>query len=114
LAASEEQQFRFLFCRRFNCPLSEYEATAFKKCLYWHARLLAPLVRLLFPQFFADDLKFIGYLGTATDVREALTEAQEFYLGNRRRANFWRAGFKIRVSGRKASRLARALLPARP
>ena len=103
------QQFQLLFCQRLDCPSSEYEKRAFRKCLYWHARLLAPLVRMVKPDFFAEDFKFIRYLGAATDLREAGVDLLNFRDVNRGQPSFWRTGLKIRVSGRKASRLAREL-----
>jgi hypothetical protein len=57
------QNFQVLVCQRFHCPTSEYEERVFRKCLYWHARLLAPVVRRLKSDFFTEDFKFIRYLG---------------------------------------------------
>jgi hypothetical protein len=82
------QPFQLLFCKRFHCPASKYEATAFRKCLYWHARLLVPVVRRLKPDFFAEDLKLIRYLGTATDVQEAAVDLLYF-----RDVNLGKRGF---------------------
>lgn len=106
------QQFRLLFCQRFHCPASEYEAWAFKKCLYWHARLLAPVVRRLNSAFFAEDFKFIRYLGAATDLQEAAVDLLNFRDVNLGKRGFWRTDLRIRVSGRKASRLVHELFRA--
>ena len=85
---------------------------AFRKCLYWHARLLAPVVRRLAPDFFAEDFKFIHYLGAAAGVRDADVDVLNFRDVNLGKPSFWRTGWKIRVSGRKASRLVRELFAA--
>ena len=106
------QHFQFLFCQRFRCPPSAYEARAFRKCLYWHAKLLAPVLRRLKPDFFAQDFKFIRHLGESTDLREVTVDVLNFRDVNLSRSTFWRSGWKIRVSGRKASRLARELFRA--
>ena len=103
------QPFRDLFCQRFDCPSSEYEERAFRKCLYWHARFLAPAIRILKPDFFTEDLKFIGYLGHSTGLREALEDRSNFHDVNRWKGGLLRTAFRIRVSGRKASRLAERL-----
>lgn len=103
-------EFRTLFCERFQCASTEYEERAFRKCLYWHARFLAPLIRKLNPGFFADDFKFIQYLGMATRSRDVNVEMLEFQDTNRAKWSFWRIGLRIRVSGRKASALAKQLL----
>ena len=106
------QPFQSLFCERFKCPASEYEARAFRKCLYWHARLLAPVVRMLNSDFFAADLKFIRYLGAATDLQEATVDLLNFRDLTLRNRGSWRTDLRIRVSGRKAGRLVHELFAA--
>ena len=106
------QQLQSLFCQRFHCQAPAYELRAFRKCLYWHARLLAPALRRLLPGFFAEDLKFIRNLGESTGVRDADVDILNFHDVNLGNPAFWRTGCKIRVSGRRASRLARQLFRA--
>ncbi len=101
------------FCERFGCPQSEYEERAFKKCLYPHARCLAPVLRLLRPNFFATDFSFIGYLGATTGLRDANSEVLSFNDLNRK-GGFFRKTLRIRVSGRKASVLAARLFGHEP
>lgn len=103
------REFQQLFCQHFNCLPSEYEERAFRKCLYWHAWLVAPVVRRLSPDFFIEDFKFVRYLGTSSGQREAAADVLTFQDVNKGRSGFWRASFKIRVSGRKASKLAQRL-----
>ena len=100
-----------LFCQRFHCDSAEFEERAFRECLYWHARLLAPLLRWVRPGFFDKDLKFIRYLGAATDWVEAKVDINNFCLANIGDPSLGRQDLRLRVSGRKASRLARELLP---
>jgi hypothetical protein len=99
-----------LFCRRFHCDNAEFEQRAFRQCLYWHARLLAPLLRWVRPGFFDKDLKFIRYLGAATNWEEAKVDINNFCLVNIGEPSLSRQDLRLRVSGRKASRLARELL----
>ena len=106
------QQFHLLFCQRLNCPTSVYEERVFRKCLYWHAKLLAPVMRMLKPSFFAEDFKFIRYLGAATNAQEAAVDLLNFRDVNLSKRGFWRNDLRIRVSGRKASRLAHELFAA--
>ena len=101
-----------LFCERFGCSEAEYEERAFKRCLYWHARLLAPALRLLSPGLFDWDFKFIRYLGAATDWREAKTDVNNFHVLNDGTPSFWRELLRLRVSGRKATELAYQLFSA--
>jgi len=107
-----KQNFQLLACQRFNCPPSEYEERVFRRCLYWHARLLAPVGRRLKPDFFVEDLKFIRYLGQSTGFREVGVDLLNFRAANLGKPSLWRTGLKIRVSGRKASRLAQQLFAA--
>ncbi len=84
----------------------------FRKCLYWHARWLVPVVRKLKPDFFAEDYKFIRYLGAATGVRDADVDVLNFRDVNLGNSGFWRTDLRIRVSGRRASRLVHELFGA--
>jgi hypothetical protein len=103
------QELRTLFCARFDCSLEQYEELAFCRCLPWYARLLAPLLRKLNPEFFAEDFRFIRYLGTATGGRDVNSEVLAFQDTNRAKRSFLRTGFHLRVSGRKAAGLAQSL-----
>lgn len=106
---AQMQQFQALFCEQFGCLPSEYEERAFRHCLYAHARFLAPSLRGLNPDFFSQDFAFIRYLGEATGMREARAQAADFQDANRAKPSFLRTGLRIRVSGRKAGRLAQRL-----
>lgn len=106
------QQFKALFCERFDCPPEKYEAWAFRRCLYFHARFLARLIRKLNPAFFAEDWSLLQYLGAAASSREANAEIRAFQDANRQKPNWLRTGLQIRISGRKAARLARQVFAA--
>jgi hypothetical protein len=102
-------QFKSLFCERFHCPPSEYEERAFKKCLYWHAKLPVWVLHKLAPNFFAKDFKFIRALGEAEAASEARGDADNFRDDNSFNGGMVRTQFRLRVSGRKAMRLAHRL-----
>jgi|SRR5260370_594796 hypothetical protein len=107
------QQFQDLYCHRFNCLTSDYEERAFQQLLYRHAKLVAPVVRKLRRELFAQDLRFIRALGEATDLREAKAAAGDFQSMNITRKSFWRTTLKMRVSGGKATILAQQLFQAK-
>ena len=109
----EITSFRELFCTRFGCPPDAYEIRAFGALLYGHARIIGAILRRLKPEWFADDFKFIRDLGEATDLREANISAADFQDANLARRKFFRVRLKIRVSGGKASDLARELFSQR-
>jgi hypothetical protein len=102
-------ELRVLFCERFKCSPEEYEELAFRKCLPWYARAFAPVLRVLNRDFFAEDFKFIRYLGTATGGREVNSEVLSFQDANRSRGGLLRMGLHMRASGRKAAALAQDL-----
>ena len=102
--------FKSLFCERFRCSPEEYEERAFQKFLYSHARLLAPLVRAIHPDFFFRDFEFIRYLGDALDSRQAKADTLDFRDMDRKHWRMLHSGLMIRVSHRKARRLACQLL----
>ncbi len=108
------KQIQALFCDRFLCSIQQYENRAFAKCLYWHAKPVAPLLRTLNPGFFRRDYILIRRLGEATDLHQALAEALSFHATNRANPSFLRTSLRIRVSGRKAVRLAHLLLAEAP
>lgn len=101
--------FKSLFCEKFRFPPAEYDERAFQKCLYWHARFLAPVIRKISRDFFLEDFKFIRYLGDSVGVRDAMVDIRNYSDVNRRNGEFIRTGLKIRVSGQKASRLVHYL-----
>jgi len=104
------RHFKTLFCEQFNCSPDDYEEKAFKTLLYFHARPLAPIIRILKPDFFQADFKFIRYLGESEDYREAADSIADFRESNMRRCGILRKNFKIRVSGGASGRLVRKML----
>ena len=105
----QAQVLKALFCEHFNCPPAAYEDRALTHCLYSHARVLAPFVRLLNADFFRIDFEFIRALGGVSHSQEADREILTFQDANRATKSFWRTGLNIRVSGRKTAALAREL-----
>jgi hypothetical protein len=108
--AAPSQQIRLLFCQRYNCPAPKFEARALRKCLYWHARWLAPVVRLVKPRFFAEDLAFIHHLGEASSMEEIESALLHFRAVSLDHKSYLRIALKIRVSSRKAFQLVQELL----
>jgi hypothetical protein len=101
--------FQSLFCERFQCAPAEFAERAFQETLYPHARFITALARKLWPAAFAEDFKFLGYLGQATSLVEVAAEVDNFRDLNRTRGDTLRTVLKMRVSGRRASRLAQEL-----
>jgi len=93
------------YCERFGCPPEEFEERAFRTCLYWRARLLAPLLRKIRPGYFDPDLALIRYLAKTPGRRNAINELAAYMEANDARGGFARKFLRIRISARKASAL---------
>ncbi len=106
--------FRRLFGERFGCADSEYTERALEMCLYPQARFVAPLLRRLLPHFFARDLQFLEYLGKAPNMSEAEAEVRIFSQTNQVHRGFLRHRLRLRVSGRRAARLAAQTFREKP
>ena len=102
------RDLRSLFCERFKCLPSEFEERAFRKCLYLHARIIAPLLRWFNAGCFERDLLFIHYLGNAKNLHEVTAEIVALHDQDLQ-PRFGRHAFRLRISGRKANQLASKL-----
>jgi len=108
------RHFKDVFCERFGIPQSKYEKRALRELLFPHARLVVSLLRKVVPSCWKEDLKFVRHLGDAEDFQEAEATLSEFRGANRWSRSFWRNRCKLRVSGRKAGKLARELFSTAP
>ena len=100
------RDLKALFCERFKCPPSEFEERALRHCLYPHAGMIAPLLRLLKPGFFERDRAFIEEFGRAQNWPAMMEEIAAFRYQDAFEQLFTRKKLRLRVSGRKASQLA--------
>jgi hypothetical protein len=100
-----------LFCERFKCKPADFERRALRKCLYFHAMMFAPLVRWLNPACFERDLVFIDYFGKAKNGPEVTAEVTALHYLDRTEPRFARNTLRLRISGRKAAKLAAKLFP---
>ena len=105
------RDLRSVLCERFKCPPSEYEKRALRKCLYLHARMTAPLLRWLNPGCFERDLVFIDYFGKAGNWQAVADEIAALRYQDIIKPRFSRYALRLRVSGRKANKLAAKLFP---
>jgi hypothetical protein len=102
-----------LFCEELGCPTAEFEERAFRACLYWRARLLAPLIRLIWPAYFDTDFALIRYLAETPGRRDAMNELAAYIEVNDARGGFARKILRIRISSRKTSLLIERLFDRR-
>jgi hypothetical protein len=102
-----------LFCEEHHCAPAEFEERAFRACLYWRARLLAPLIRQIWPGYFDTDFELIRYLAETPGRRDAMNELAAYVEANDARGGFARRVLRIRISSRKTSRLIERLFDRR-
>jgi hypothetical protein len=57
-------------------------------------------------KFFAEDFRFIGFLGTASTLPEAMAEVRTFRDVCQNKDGLLRGVLKVRVSGQRAACLA--------
>jgi hypothetical protein len=81
------------------------------KCLYLHARMIAPLLRWLNLGCFERDLVFVDYFGKAKNWQEVAAEIAALRYQDATKPRFTRNTLRLRVSGRKANKLAAKLFP---
>lgn len=60
------------FCEYYRCAPDQYVRRALSKCLYPHARLLLPVIGLIFPTHYARDESFIRGAGLAHTIEARL------------------------------------------
>ncbi len=107
------RELRSLFCERFRCDPADFEKRVFWKCLYPHAKVIAPLIRLVSPGLFERDYHFIRGFGNAKDWKDAKSEILALRYEDRFHPRFLRNALRIRISRRKANQLAARLFPLR-
>ncbi len=108
--SSERRTFKERFCAERRCAADQYDRLMLRECLYPHARFLEPLLRRVRPCIFEPDIRFIQFLGQARGLREARAEVAAFEDANQMPGLKLRALLRLRVSGRKACRLAMRLM----
>lgn len=108
--ANRSKSFRESFCEKYRCPTERYVLLATRKCLPWRVRLLRPFILLLHPEHFQMDFEFVERAGNALNWSELNGAIGAFDGNNRLRGGFYRNTLKLRVSGKRLSRLVRRVV----
>lgn len=104
LRRSVSPKFQQLFCEYSECPLESFEPVFFRLNLYTHARLLAPIIRWLDPDFFHEDYGVVHEIAGVDCAKVYQMEVSRFYGRNVRDRNLLRKMFFLRISGKKLVR----------
>ncbi len=106
-----EKTFSELYCIQQNIELEEFEIVVLKRGLYPHARLVAPLVKMLWPDYFAADLDFVRSVGRLRRFRDYFHESEEF-AHHPANTGTLRLMLNVRVSSRTIRRMVKETLHA--
>lgn len=102
--------FREHYCVACDCRPDRFIRQVFWRCLHPHAFLIAPLVSLFQPEYFAADRELIARVATARTLREVNEEIHD-YVRDHRNAGWWRGRAHLRLSTHRLRALARPYLP---
>ncbi|WP_221029403.1 hypothetical protein [Actomonas aquatica] len=94
------------YCLTHHLTEDEFTSHLLSRSLYPHARLLAPLLRLLLPGCFELDRRFVRGLAPLRSRRGITHEANDFYKQSRRERR-WRHWLRLRISADRAQRAVR-------
>ncbi len=101
--------FEELYCEQRSIAPEAFARAAMRESLYLHARLLYPLVNLLWPDHFVADLDLVRSTGRLRRVRDFRGEVEEFVHHPANRGAL-RHVFNVRVSTKRLRHLLRSVL----
>lgn len=91
--------FRERYCQSLGLSLDQFEPHLFRRGLYWHARPLVPLLRLI-PDYFSADHEFVRSVGDIRSRRFFHAEAGEYHMDTANRG-ILRRFLRLRVSAER-------------
>ena|ERR1043165_2397170 len=104
LPEDHSKTFREAFCEKFGCG-RDFPECVLRQSLYFHARLLAPVIRIFAHDFFKDDVDAIIEIGGARSSWTFVADINYLHGRHQRDKSWWRKKFLLRVSGRKLRRI---------
>ncbi len=100
-----------LYCEQHQIGPEAYETSVLNRALYPHARLLAPVIRVLWSDHFAADLDLVRSVTTVRRVRDVQNEMDAFAY-HPANVGVLRRFFRLRASSTRLHRLVRETLHA--
>ena len=104
------RNFKTAFCARFEFPQENFERRVFWNALHPQAKPLALLIRFLRPNFFHSDFDCIRSVATAETKQEVCAIINSLQYDPAFKRGFFRGLLRIRISGRRLTRLAAKVL----
>lgn len=102
--------FKTAFCARFEHPQENFEKQLFWSALHPKVKPMAFLINCLRPSFFRSDLDCIRSIATAESKREVLAIVNSLQYDPTFKRGFFRGFLRVRISGRRLTRLAGKVL----
>lgn len=98
------------YCERHKCTREQFVRQAFWKCLYPHARLVAPFILPFNYDFFSADRALINSVADAVTMKRVREDVRDYFWDSENRG-WLRQALNIRVSGQRVKNLCRTYLP---
>lgn len=102
--------FKTAFCERFEHPHENFENRVFWNALHPEMKPVALLIRWLRPSFFRSDLDCIRSIAHAESKEEVRAIINSLQYDPTFKRGFFRGVLRVRISGRRLTRLAGRVL----
>jgi len=103
--------FSELYCEQNQIGPEAYQASVLKRALYPHARLLAPVIRVLWSDHFAADIDLVRSVAAVRRVRDVHAETDTFSY-HPANVGTLRTFFRLRSSSTRLHHIVRETLHA--
>jgi len=102
--------FKTAYCARFEYPHDNFEKRVFWKALHPETKPIALLINCVWPGFFRSDLDCIRSVATAETKQEVRAIVNSLQYDPAFKRGFIRGFLRVRISGRRLTRLAARVL----
>ena len=104
------RNFKTAFCARFAYQQEHFERHLFWNTVHPEIKVVAFLIRCFRPSFFRSDLDCIRSLATAETKEEARAIVNSLNFDPNFKRGFFRGFLRVRISGRRLTRIAGKVL----
>jgi hypothetical protein len=102
--------FKTAFCARFEYAQENFEKRVFWNTVHPEMKLVAFLINCLRPKFFRSDIDCIRSIATAESKQEVRAIVNSLQYDPAFKQGFFRGFLRVRISGRRLTRLAGKVL----
>ena len=102
--------FKTAYCARFEYPHENFEKRVFWKAIHPEVKPVAFLINYLWPGFFRIDIDCIRSVAAAQSKREVGAIINSLHYNPAFKRGFFRGFLRVRISGRRLTRLAAKVL----